>query len=374
MNTNHREIIVQAPGRINLIGEHTDYNDGFVLPAAIDKKTVMQVWKNNTPSRVVLTATNLEENFSFDLNGFSPLRGGWQNYPMGVVHELQKMGAKLSGFQAKFAGDVPIGGGMSSSAALECSLAVALNELFALNFSNLQLIKACQMAEHHFAGIKCGIMDQFTSIMGRKDQVILLDCRSLAYTYHPLKTGDYQLLLLNTNVTHSLAASAYNTRRAECEEGVFLLQKTFPGITHLRDVTLCQVLDQQEKLPEKVFRRCRHVTSENERVLTAVRHLSSNNLSLLGGLMYQSHKSLREDYEVSCPELDFLVDETLDEPSIPGSRMMGGGFGGCTINLIHRGDAASFIEKIAEKYRKRFGIDLSAFFVQVEGGAGLLSH
>lgn len=369
-----RIITVQSPGRINLIGEHTDYNDGFVLPAAIDRKTVMRIWKNDTESRVVLTASNLQENFSFDLTGFSRLTGGWQNYPMGVVHELQNMGARLSGFQARFAGDVPIGGGMSSSAALECSLAFALNELFELNFTKSQLMKACQMAEHHFAGIKCGIMDQFASMMGRKDKVILLDCRSLEYSYHPLELGEYRLLLLNTNVSHSLAASAYNTRRAECEEGVYLLRKFFPGITHLRDVSLEQVLSHKDDLPEHVFRRCRHVTSENERVLAAARYLTANNTAALGELMYRSHDSLRDDYEVSCEELDFLVHETADKDFISGSRMMGGGFGGCTISIIRKHETDAFVEQAAEKYRRRFGLDLSAYTVSIEDGTGLTDH
>ena len=203
----HTTIITQAPGRINIIGEHTDYNNGFVLPAAIDKKTTVWLKKNDHPTRCHMRAGNLQEDFSFDLNNFQPLENGWPNYMMGVVHELQNLGATFSGFDCEFEGDVPIGSGMSSSASLECSLAIGLNKLFNLGFDKWQLIKACQMAEHNFVGIKCGIMDQFASTMGKKNQVMFLDCRSLEFEYFPFDLGAYQILLLNTNVTHSLASS-----------------------------------------------------------------------------------------------------------------------------------------------------------------------
>ncbi len=367
-----RSLKVQSPGRINLIGEHTDYNHGFVLPAAIDKRAVMQLTSNPLSDRASFIAENIGEQFSFQLNDFSPLPGGWQNYVMGVVHELQQLGGQIGGFEATFSGNVPIGGGMSSSAALECALAFALNELFELGFDTFQLIKASQMAEHHFVGIKCGIMDQFASMMGKKDQVLLLDCRSLQHQYFPLHLGDYQLLLLNTNVSHSLASSAYNTRQAECEEGVRILQKSIPGITHLRDVSLRQLQDHQKELPAVIYQRCHHVISENERVLAATQALSTGNLAILGQLMYQSHQSLQYDYAVSCPELDFLVQSTRQNSSILGSRMMGGGFGGCTINLVKSSEAEAFIEQIEKAYRTQFGFELTPYQVSIEDGTSVV--
>ncbi len=362
-------ITVQAPGRINIIGEHTDYNEGFVLPAAIDKKLTVRMKRNGLASTANLLDFKRQQSFSFDLQHFTPLKKGWHNYVMGVVHELQQLGASISGFDAEFEGNVPIGAGMSSSAALECSFAVALNELFGLGFDKWQLIKASQMAEHHFAGIKCGIMDQFASVMGKKDRVMLLDCRSLAFEYFPLELDNYQILLLNSNVSHSLASSEYNTRRAECEEGVAFLKKEHPGIASLRDVTIEQVVAGIDKLPEHIFRRCHHVVSENQRVLDATKALSDKNPSALGDLMYQSHFSLQNDYDVSCPELDFLVQQTLGKDYVLGSRMMGGGFGGCTINIIEKSRLEEFTEQIAKNYRQQFGTDLTPIQVSIEDGA-----
>ena len=362
-------ISVQSPGRINLIGEHTDYNDGFVLPAAIDKKTVFQLKKNGTDNRVRVLAKNLGSSFSFDLFSFHPIKSGWENYVMGVVHELLQLGANLSGFDCEFGGDVPIGGGMSSSASLECSLAYGLNELFNLRFDKLQLIKACQMAEHHFVGIRSGIMDQFASMMGKKNQVIQLDCRSLGFQYFPLDLGVYQLLLLNTNIAHALASSEYNERRATCEEGIAIIQKTFPTIQSLRDVTYGQLLRLEDELPKKIAKRCRHVILENSRVQSASKALLDKDFKHLGQLMYQSHFSLQNDYEVSCPELDFLVKQTLDKEYILGSRMMGGGFGGCTITIIEKKWVNTFVELAAKSYRNQFGIDLSPYTVSIEDGA-----
>lgn len=363
-----KSITVQSPGRINIIGEHTDYNDGFVLPAAVDKKMTIHLRRNEAPFQAAVTAANLGETFSFDLQNYSRLESGWQNYIMGVVHELQKLGAIIPGFEAEFDGDVPIGGGMSSSAALECSFAYALNELFDLGFHRMELIKASQMAEHHFVGIKCGIMDQFASVMGKKGQVILLDCRTLEYHYYPLELGEHQLLLLNTNVSHALASSAYNTRRAECEEGVALLREEFPAIIKLRDINLEQLTSRKERLPERIFRRCHHIVSENQRVQNATRALLQGNQEQLGQLLYQSHFSLQNDFEVSCPELDFLVKATLDKEFILGSRMMGGGFGGCTINIIEKSEVDTFIDQISDSYREQFGLELTPYTVSIEDG------
>ena len=365
----YQTLTVQAPGRINIIGEHTDYNDGFVLPAAIDKELKVQMGRNGHCTKVKITAADLNESFSFDLEGFSPVEGGWPNYLMGVVNELQELGARFNGFDAVFESNVPIGSGMSSSAALECGFSFALNELFNLGLDKWQLIRATQMAEHNFVGIKCGIMDQFASMMGRKNQVMLLDCRNLEFEYFPIELGEYRLLLLNTNVSHSLASSEYNTRRAECEEGVAILKNEHNGIKNLRDVTLAQTLAAVDKMPEHIFRRCHHVVSENQRVLDAAKALQEGNPTMMGKLMYQSHFSLQNDYEVSCPELDFLVKQTLGKEYVLGSRMMGGGFGGCTINIVERHRIGEFVEQVSTVYRQKFGIDLTPIEVATGDGA-----
>ena len=365
-------ITTQAPGRINIIGEHTDYNNGFVLPAAIDKKTTVWLKKNDHPSTCTMKAGNLGETLRFDLTNFKPKKNGWENYMMGVVHELQQLGAQFSGFDCEFEGDVPIGSGMSSSASLECSLATGLNHLFDLGFDQWQLIKACQMAEHNFVGIKCGIMDQFASTMGKKNQVMFLDCRSLEFEYFPFDLGNYQLLLLNTNVSHSLASSEYNTRRSECEEGVRKLQTQFPKVQSLRDASFEMLLQMSTLMTPKVAKRCRHIVLENDRVQMATKALLNKDFKQLGQLMYKSHFSLSGDYEVSCPELDFLVQQTLNKDYILGSRMMGGGFGGCTISIIEKNWVATYIDSIAKIYKRQFGIDLSPYTVTIEDGARLV--
>lgn len=369
---NPKTIVVQAPGRINIIGEHTDYNDGYVLPAAVDKKATFRLSKNNTESAVNIYSENIGNHYSFDLNDFKPIQSGWENYVMGVVHELQELGANIGGFDGQFGGDVPIGGGMSSSAALECSLAFGLNELFNLGLHEFQLIKASQMAEHNFVGIKCGIMDQFASVMGKKDQVILLDCRSLEYKYFPFELGDYQMLLLNTNVSHSLSSSAYNTRREECESGVDIIKVKYPDVLNLRDVNLEILEEFKAKMSENVYNRCFHVVTENQRVLDATDALNEGNFSKLGELMYGSHFSLQNDYKVSCVELDFLVNVTLDKDYVLGSRMMGGGFGGCTINLIEKKYVDEFIKLASTKYFKEFGVHLTPYSVSIENGVELV--
>ncbi|MCB0649953.1 MAG: galactokinase [Saprospiraceae bacterium] len=367
-NLTKDSITVQSPGRINIIGEHTDYNDGFVFPAAVDKMVKVHMKRNGSEQTANIKADNFNETHTMDLHRFSPIAPGWQNYVMGVISELQKLGANIKGFDASFSGDVPLGGGMSSSAALECSFALALNELFDLGLSKDQMIKASQMAEHHFVGTKCGIMDQFASMMGKKDQVILLDCRTLEYQYFPLELGEYQLLLLNTNVSHSLASSEYNTRSAECETGVAHLKKIYPGIKNLRDISLQQLEDNKSALEEIIFRRCHHVVSENERVLRAAEAMQQGDHKLLGELIYQSHFSLQHDYEVSCPELDFLVKQTLDKDYVLGSRMMGGGFGGCTISILRKDKLDSFTQWIAKSYHDKFGIEVTPISVSIGDG------
>ncbi len=367
-------VTTYSRGRINIIGEHTDYNDGFVLPAAIDKKTTVNIKRNGMNSICNIIAENKNETYQFDLKNYKPIASGWQNYVMGVVHEIEKLGANLEGFDASFFGTVPIGSGMSSSAALECSFALALNELFELGLDKWQIIKLSQRAEHNFVGMKCGIMDQFASVMGKQNHVMLLDCRSLEFEYIPLELGAFQLLLLNTNISHALADSAYNERKNQCEEGVEFLKKYYPDrvITNLRDVTFEMLQHVQSKISELVFKRCDHVLRENYRVFSAKIALQSGDLKELGKLMYASHHSLQNDYEVSCKELDFLVEKAADLPYVLGSRMMGGGFGGCTINLIKKENVESFIDWISDEYKNEFGIALTSYEVSVEDGGGVL--
>jgi len=369
----NKEIITYAPGRINIIGEHTDYNGGFVLPAAIDKLATAKVSRNGNPTKCSFYSQNLNERFEFDLLNLQPSSKAWHNYALGVVNELKKLGARLTGFHADIYSDVPIGGGISSSAALECCIAYGLNELFSLGFDEWQIIKACQMAEHHYVGIKCGIMDQFTSVMGKENHVILLDCKSLEYEYYPLDLLGYQLLLLDTNVSHELANSAYNKRREYCESGLKYFQQVDDTISSLRDVDL-QLLDQhQAKLDPEIYAKCKHVIKENTRVLEATRALQCNHLEYLGQLMYDSHESLQYDYSVSCGELDFLVEQTKEKTCVLGSRMMGGGFGGSTINLIKNENIEYFIDKISKKYIDQFAKELNVLHVKIGNGAHYLN-
>ena len=342
------------------------------MPAAIDKKSIFRLGKNATDSQVHIKSINFDATVQFDLKSFQPIDTGWENYVMGVVKELQKLGANLTGFDGEFEGDVPIGAGMSSSAALECSLAFGLNELFQLGLDKWQLINACQMAEHNFVGTKCGIMDQFSSMMGKRNQVMLLDCRSLEYEYYPLDLQDYELLLLNTNVSHSLADSEYNKRRQECLEGVAILQKQYSQVKSLRDVNIAQLKQAQDKMPDLIYRRCKHVISENDRVQVAVQNLLNKDFEGLGKQMYQSHFSLKDDYKVSCPELDFLVAQTVHNPNVLGSRMMGGGFGGCTLNIIHKQSTQEFITQSTKTYEAQFGLQLSPYAVHISDGSSLI--
>lgn len=361
-------IIVQSPGRINIIGEHTDYNDGFVLPGAIDKKTTVTLTPLPNATKCRITAKNLNESYEFDIREVKPTDGGWQNYVLGVIHELQELEADIGAFECEIEGNVPIGSGMSSSAALECCIAYALNEAFQLGIDKFSMVKAGQMAEHNYVGTKCGIMDQFASMMGRKDHVMLLDCRSLDFEYIPFDLGEYEVLLLNSKVSHSHATSAYNDRRADSEAAVAVLQQQKPEIKALRDVTMEELAAVKSQLPGKSFERARHVISENDRVLAAIKAMKAGNIQTVGELMYQSHDSLQHDYEVSCKELDYLVSLTRDKAYILGSRMMGGGFGGCSINLIHQDYTKQFIEEAADAYKDAYGIELEAYEVSIEDG------
>jgi galactokinase len=366
--------LYQSPGRINLIGEHTDYNDGFVLPAGIDRKIVLAIQPNGSESSCRAHAYDLEEDHAFEIGHTSPIRPNhWSNYIMGVVDQMIRNGAKLKGFDCVISGNVPLGAGLSSSAALESVVAYALNDLFESGFERTELVKMAQKAEHEYAGVLCGIMDQFASVMSIKDQVFRLDCRTLDYEYFPLELGDYELLLLNTNVKHALASSEYNTRRLECETGVSILQNKYPGISNLRDVTIDMLENSRDDLPQFIYRRCRYVVEENQRVLDTCEALVEGNLIRVGELLYESHHGLSQDYEVSCPELDFLVERTLQKDYVLGARMMGGGFGGCTLNIVKRDKITKFIESVSTAYYGAFEKALTPIEVSIEQGSSKIN-
>ena len=358
---NNFDIIINSPGRINIIGEHTDYNNGFVLPTAIDRKIQFKFKKNNTLKTCNVYSNNFNTSFSFELDEVKKSEQQWENFILGVVYEIQQLSNKLEGFDCVLESDIPIGSGVSSSAALECGLAYGLNELFSIGLSKLVIVELSQRAEHNYVGTKCGIMDQFASVMSKKDHVILLDCQSLDYEFVPFEIEPYKILLLNTNVSHNLATGEYNIRRSQCEEGVKIIQKKYAEVNSLRDVSSEMLNEFKNELSPVIFDRCTYVVEEKTRVLNSVEALKENKLDLLGAYMYETHNGLQHLYEVSCPELDFLVDFSKKYNEVIGARVMGGGFGGCTINLIHKDAIDGFVEEISEAYFKKFNIKLTAF-------------
>ncbi|SUJ12096.1 Galactokinase [Sphingobacterium spiritivorum] len=363
----HSSIIVKSPGRINIIGEHTDYNDGFVLPAAINKAVYVAVAPRQD-NEICLYATDFREMFQVSAADLQPAEKGWPNYILGVVDQLQKRGLHVGGFNLFIDGDVPAGAGLSSSAAVECATAFALNELFSLELSRIDIARIGQLAEHTYVGVKCGIMDQFASVLSEKDQVFRLDCRSLAYEYFPLELGDYMILLLNTNVKHSLGDSQYNKRREKCELGVSWISERYPEVKSLRDVTV-EMLDEVVKnRDEDVYVKCRYVVEENLRVVAACQAMEKGDLVSLGQHIYASHEGLSKAYQVSCEELDFLVNASYAYPDVLGARMMGGGFGGCTINLVKKDFLAQFVKEISASYQQQFGVSLTPYVVETADG------
>jgi len=354
--TNNPGVFVESPGRINLIGEHTDYNHGFVMPTAIDKKIYFELRKNDTPTSCSIYSETFNYRLHFDLKIIEKSLSTWENYILGVINELQKRGKKLEGFDCYIKSDLPIGAGISSSAALECGLASGLNELFGLNLSKQEIVDLSQAAENNFVGSQCGIMDQYASVMSKKDHLILLDCLSLEAEFIPANFKSCKILLINSKVFHSIADGEYNTRRKECESALEIIQNQNEEVKTLRDVTLELLNSCKSRLSEKQYQRVLYVLQENKRVLSAADLLKSGELKSFGKLMVQSHYGLRDLYEVSCKELDFLVKFSEEKDFIYGSRMMGGGFGGCTINLIEEAHIADFSEEITIAYQKEFNI------------------
>ncbi|MEP7165313.1 MAG: galactokinase [Ferruginibacter sp.] len=359
--------VFRSPGRVNILGEHTDYNEGFVLPAAIDKNIYIAISKR-TDNTINLYAVDFDDNFSCDVSDVKRSSTQWANYILGVVDQLQKQGFILTGFNAVVDGDVPIGAGLSSSAAVECATIFALNKMFELGLDRLQMVPLAQKAEHVFAGVNCGIMDQFASMFGKKDHVIKLDCRSLDYEYVPFKLDGYKIVLLNTNVKHNLAASEYNTRRLQCEKGIALIAKHHPGVKSLRDVSMDMLNEYVEPVDPLVYQRCRYVVEENERLLGACEDLKRGDIRALGEKMFQTHMGLSYHYDVSCKELDFLVEYVKSNPAVAGARMMGGGFGGCTINLVREEAIEKLVQDISKSYSEAMDLPLTAYIASIEDG------
>ncbi len=368
-------LLVRAPGRINVIGEHTDYNSGFVLPAAVSQGIYFAMAPSEDADNCSLISLDMEGRYDFKISALKPLdQDSWQNYILGVVAELVKAGHKVPGFNLVFSGDVPRGSGMSSSAAVECGTCLGLNELFGFNISKVDMVKMSQKAEHNYAGVMCGIMDQFASMMGAKDQVLLLDCKSLAYQHFPMVLDDYTLMLCNSNVSHSLASSEYNTRRLQCGEGVKVLQEAFGGITSLRDVNMEELTHCKSSLSEDIFKRCKYVIEENIRVQRIIDALKVGDMKSVGATLKAAQFAMVHEYEITCPEIDFMADFANAREDVLGARMMGGGFGGCTLNLIKKGREAQFVKELDAAYLKKFEKHITPIEISISDGVSIVTQ
>lgn len=355
-----------SPGRINLLGEHVDYNGGFVLPAAINKGIWFAIAANNS-NIANFVAADIEESFSVELNAIQK-HTGWKNYVLGVLHILQQKKFLIGGFNCLFGGNVPQGAGLSSSAALEAGLVYALDKLFNLGLNTQQMALIAQEAEHSFPGTKCGIMDMFASLHGKEGHCILLDCQSLQYEYLPIIATDYELVLINSKVHHSLSDGQYNKRREEAKEGLSFFQTLNKNITSFRAIRQEVVVQFKDNFSPEVYNRCLYITQEIERTKKAAEYLKENNLIEFGKLMYQTHSGLSELYEVSCKELDYLVSEANSSFDVIGSRMMGGGFGGCTINLVAKNKREIIINNIVSSYQLKYDIQPEVYLVETSNG------
>jgi galactokinase len=361
------DLVVSAPGRVNLIGEHTDYNDGFVLPMAIDRKIC--IGGSTRDDKVVcLYSLNFQEMARFPLTSLKK-EGKWTDYVQGVINELFKAGESVRGFNAVLYGNIPLASGLSSSAAIEVATAFFLANLNDIEMSPEEIAKLCQRAENRFVGMNCGIMDQFISRLGQEGYALYLDCRDLHYQLVPFDVEGYVVAICNSKVKRQLVDSAYNERRAQCEEGVRLLQRKLGNITALRDVSAEQLDKNKSLFPPIVYQRCKHVITENERVTKAVSVLQRGDISSFGDLLNQSHESLRNDYEVTCAELDHLVTIARQVNGTVGSRMTGAGFGGCTVNIIKESALENFKATIFEEYKKRTAITAEIYVSKAEDGA-----
>lgn len=357
-----------APGRINLIGEHTDYNGGFVFPGAVEKGILAEIKPNGT-QKVRAYAIDLKDYVEFDLTDTEAPTTSWAKYIYGVCKEMEKLGVEVKGFNTAFSGDVPLGAGMSSSAALESCYATAINELFGeKKIEKMELAKVGQRTEHHYVGVKCGIMDQFASIHGKDGALMRLDCRSMEFKYFPFHPDGYKLVLLDTVVKHNLADSAYNDRRHSCERVVEVIQKDHPEVTFLRDVSMELLESYKGKVSDEDYMRAEYVVEEVQRVLDVSEALEKDDYETVGKKMYETHKGMSQLYEVSCEELDYL-NEIAMECGVTGSRVMGGGFGGCTINLVKEELQDLFVETAKERFAKKFGHGPKVYNVVISDGA-----
>jgi galactokinase len=364
---NEEPILFRSPGRVNLIGEHTDYNMGFVLPAAIDKAIYFAITPRSDES-CKLFAVDMNDYYECQVSNVKHQERSWINYLLGIIDQLQKAGHKIKGFNCVFGGDIPLGAGLSSSAALEAGLAFALNHIFDLGIDKLSLVKLAQKSENEFVGVKCGIMDQFINIFGEAKKVLKIDCRTLEYEYYPFVNGDLRIVLCNTMVSHSLASSEYNTRRMQCESGVKILQQAAPSVKSLRDASIDLLYENKSKFDDIIYRRCKYVIEEIERVNKACEDLEKNDFDSFGKRMYLTHEGLSKEYEVSCKELDFLVEQTFNDDSVLGARMMGGGFGGCTINLVKKDFVNDFQNKIEKVYQNEYKKKPLVYICNIEQG------
>jgi galactokinase len=359
--------VYRAPGRVNLIGEHTDYNEGFVMPAAVG----LYCWVAIAPRsdrHLLMHSSNFGQSISVNLDDSSlTRRDHWTDYIVGTAKSLEHSGYRLRGADILVYGEVPFGSGLSSSAAIEVACGYAFLDLSGAPIDMRKLALACQFAENEFVGARCGIMDQFISAHGRAGHALMLDCRSLESQSLPLPDG-MRLVVCNTGVKHSITGGEYNERRAQCEQGVHLLSKPLPGIQALRDVTSSQLEEHKRVLPELIYRRCRHVIRENERVQLAAEALDGGNFNLFRDQMTASHCSLRDDFEVSCPELDIMVEIAAAQTGMMGARMTGGGFGGCTVNLVESDAAQEFAASVGSEYERRTGIRAEVYVLQTAEG------
>jgi galactokinase len=362
--------VSRAPGRVNLIGEHTDYNDGFVMPAALEFATLAAA-APRPDRRLRVYSMTLDETREFDLDAPAPSRHEWSDYPFGVAVMLEQSGRRLSGADIVVSTDVPLGSGLSSSAALEVSVAHALLTAAGLEFAPVAIAKLCQGAENDYVGMRCGIMDQYVSACGVSGNALLIDCRSLESRNVPI-AANLRLLIANSGVRHQHAGGEYNARREACEEGVRLLKPALGDITALRDVTPRQLAANRKRLPDLIFRRCRHIVGENARVLEAERALKSGDFVAAGEAMNASHASMRDDFEITCPEVDFLADLAQGAEGVYGSRMTGGGFGGCTVSLVEASAVERLTQSLVDGYRVGCGRDAEVFVCSPSDGAALI--
>jgi galactokinase len=370
---NEEPLLIKSPGRLNLIGEHTDYNMGFVLPAAIDKAIYFAI-SPRSDKNCKLIAVDLNDSHDFMKDNLVKSGKNWPNYLMGVVDQLNKGGFNIEGFNCVFGGDIPIGAGLSSSAAVEAGLIFALNNIFEFGIDKLSLVKMAQKAENEFVGVNCGIMDQYINIFGEPGNALRIDCRSLEKELVPFDFENISIVLFNSNVSHSLAGTEYNKRRDECHIGVKIIQKQYSLVKSLRDVSTGMLEEFKDKLDPVIFKRCKYVVGENQRLLDACTALKKRDLESFGKYLYATHEGLSSDYEVSCKELDYLVELTKDQPDIYGARMMGGGFGGCTINLIENEAVENLSNTIMYMYKQKFNRSATTIVTKIGGGTRIINR